>query len=202
MTAAWFVARSALHCTVFVCLCVLHIEPFSLPIDIQHEHTPCPYSTPLVRRAHPLSLQHTPCPYWFSIFILLARDTKLCGHQTTAQRYYIVSYDAVKRVGNAEPCHRTGYDRQDTHASNADTSKERKNERLRVNKQNNTKKWKVYYLVRQKIKKCRTTAVLGRGNNYPEKFTNSIINNSMGTPERERKNTPSPTQDWCTTRRV
>ena len=46
------------------CVCVLHIKPFFLPVDIQHTQCSCR-------------------------FFLLER-CKLCGHKPTTQRYYIV----------------------------------------------------------------------------------------------------------------
>ena len=40
---------------------------------------------------------------------------KLCGHKATPQIDYVATYAVSTAVGNAMPCHRTRYDRHDTH---------------------------------------------------------------------------------------
>ena len=67
-----------------VCVWVLHIKPFFQPVDIQLTQCPCR-------------------------FFLLERY-KLCGHKTTAQRYYLVHCTALSRVDHAMTRHCTGYD--------------------------------------------------------------------------------------------
>ena len=64
-------------------VCVVHIKPFFLSVNIQHTQCPCR-------------------------FFLLERY-KLCGHKTTTQRYYILTYLVVSRVDNGMTCRRTGY---------------------------------------------------------------------------------------------
>ena len=68
------------------CGCVLHVKSFILPVDIQHNQCPCRFS----------------------------RYIQNCGHKTTPQRYYVVTYYipgtwyAVSTVvGNPMPCHHT-----------------------------------------------------------------------------------------------
>ena len=64
-------------------VCVLHIKPFFLPVDVQHTQCPC-------------------------LFFLL-EIYKLCGHKTTTQR--ILHNNVVSRVDNGMTCRRTGYNR-------------------------------------------------------------------------------------------
>ena len=83
-------------------MCVLHMKPFFLPIDIHH----------------------TPYPYCF--FIL--EGCMLCGHKTTAQRYYIVALYKGRRQCNAAMPSYWIPQAQHTHVSNPDALKERKHE--------------------------------------------------------------------------
>ena len=81
------------------CVCVFHIKPFFVLVDIQH----------------------TQCPRWF--FIL--ERCKLGCHKTTIQTATLYQYQVDS--SRTTPCHCAGlWQAQHTYASNPDTLKERK----------------------------------------------------------------------------
>ena len=66
-------------------VCVLHIKPFFLPVDIRHNQCPCRFFNP-------------------------RRDTSSSGHKATPMRYFVATYwyaVSTTAVGNATPCHYT-----------------------------------------------------------------------------------------------
>ena len=86
----------------YECVCVLRIEPFFLPVDIQHNKSPCRFFNPRVIHVKwPQKLRH--------------RCT------TLLRTRYVVS-----TVNNVMACYHTGYDRYDIHMpKNRDNKREK-----------------------------------------------------------------------------
>ena len=90
-------------------MCVLHIKPVFLPVDIQHKQCPCRFFNP-VNREIPVQVMWP------------------LNYATEILHCY-----AVNRVDNAMPCHQTGSARH-THSMKERKEKKRKKTKEKIGK--------------------------------------------------------------------